>query len=368
MNSLTRIFLVLLRLAIGWHFFFEGVEKLNSLATGPTTTNRPFTSADYLGESTGPFARFFRDQARESDEAILDKLTVAPLSAAYDSTEIPPHRRMSPALQKEWDEEFDHLAERYQLDSRQRALAQKKWEQAKDNTVNWLLTAKSKVKITFPTGIVEVEETIPQRIEDYRNKVKQIREMEANVPEAFGRDVLKEKLRTAKAEAKTMRMELLADLDRQKEAALASLQEVQTSEQKSLAVAAKNPASPVRTIDLATSWALTIIGACLLLGLFTRLACVGGASFLLLLYLSMPPFPWLPEPPRPPEGHYLFVSKNLIEMIALLALATTRSGQWAGMDGLLQFLNPWRRRLRSEENFDRSTATRDQERVPVHGH
>src|SRR6516162_8641555 len=120
MNSFTRIFLVLLRLAIGWHFFFEGVEKLNSLATGPTTTNRPFTSADYLGESTGPFAKFFRDQARESDEAFLDKLTVAP--AGRDASNTPPRTRMSLTLQKEWDEKFDRLAQHYQLDPQQRAL------------------------------------------------------------------------------------------------------------------------------------------------------------------------------------------------------------------------------------------------------
>jgi len=360
--------LVLLRFAIGWHIFFEGVEKLNSLATGPTTTNRPFTSADYLGESTGPLAKFFRDQARESDETILDKLTVVPPATGQDPAKAAPHGRMSTALQKEWDEEFDHLVQHYQLDAQQKALAQKKWEQAKDNAVNWLLTAKSKVKITFPTGLVEVEETIPQRIEDYRNKLRQIREMEANVLDSFGKDVLKEKLRAAKAEAKTMRAELLGDLDRQKEAALVSLQDALTPEQKNLAGASANPASRVRTLDLATSWGLTIIGACLLLGLFTRLACVGGASFLLLLYLSMPPFPWLPEPPRPPEGHYLFVSKNLIEMIALLVLATTASGRWAGLDGLLQFLNPWRRRSRSEESFDQPIVRPDQERVPVHGH
>jgi len=30
------------------------------------------------------------------------------------------------------------------------------------------------------------------------------------------------------------------------------------------------------------------------------------------------------------EGSYLFVNKNVIEMVALLALMTTRSGKWAG--------------------------------------
>jgi hypothetical protein len=80
---------------------------------------------------------------------------------------------------------------------------------------------------------------------------------------------------------------------------------------------------------------------------------VSGAIFLLLLYLAMPPFPWLPDPPRPTEGHYLFVSKNLIEMLALLALATTRSGRWAGLDGLLQFLNPRRWRSHKTMNDER---------------
>jgi uncharacterized membrane protein YphA (DoxX/SURF4 family) len=96
MNTLTRVFLVLLRLAIGWHFFFEGMEKINSLSVGETTTNRPFSSAGYLGEATGPFADFFRDQVRESDEEVLNRLTVVSLAPGEDATMTPPHRRMPP--------------------------------------------------------------------------------------------------------------------------------------------------------------------------------------------------------------------------------------------------------------------------------
>ena len=36
----------------------------------------------------------------------------------------------------------------------------------------------------------------------------------------------------------------------------------------------------------------------------------------------------------------LFINKNLIEMIALLALATTRSGEWVGLDGLKRWFRP----------------------------
>jgi uncharacterized membrane protein YphA (DoxX/SURF4 family) len=94
-------------------------------------------------------------------------------------------------------------------------------------------------------------------------------------------------------------------------------------------------------IDAITRYGLTAVGACLLLGLFTRTACLAGAAFLLLFYLAMPALPWLPESART-EGHYVFVNKNIIEMLALLTLATTRSGRWAGLDGLLYCLAPWR--------------------------
>jgi uncharacterized membrane protein YphA (DoxX/SURF4 family) len=81
-------------------------------------------------------------------------------------------------------------------------------------------------------------------------------------------------------------------------------------------------------------WGLTIVGACLIVGLFSRTACVLAAAFLLGTYLMFPPFPWLPSPPNN-EGYYLFVNKNLIEMLALLALATTTSGRWFGLDALI---------------------------------
>ena len=71
-----------------------------------------------------------------------------------------------------------------------------------------------------------------------------------------------------------------------------------------------------------------------MLGLFTPLAALGGAAYLLSFYLSMPPWPGLPEGPNL-EGHYRYVNKNLIEMLACLALASTPNGLWIGIDALL---------------------------------
>ena len=48
----------------------------------------------------------------------------------------------------------------------------------------------------------------------------------------------------------------------------------------------------------------------------------------------MPPWPGLPASPMA-EGHYLIVNKNLIEMLACLALVCIPTGLWIGLDALL---------------------------------
>jgi uncharacterized membrane protein YphA (DoxX/SURF4 family) len=93
--------------------------------------------------------------------------------------------------------------------------------------------------------------------------------------------------------------------------------------------------------DFAVAWGLTLAGLGLLLGCFTRLSSLVGAILLLLFYIALPPLPGLPDNPMV-EGKYLFVNKNLIEALALLTLATTASGRWFGIDGLLSLLIPFK--------------------------
>ncbi len=98
------------------------------------------------------------------------------------------------------------------------------------------------------------------------------------------------------------------------------------------------PPRPPRTeldwINLATAWGLTFAGLGLMLGLFTPLAALVGATLLGLFYLSLPPWPGLPVPPNA-EGHYWIVNKNLVELLACLSLATLPTGRWIGLDSLL---------------------------------
>jgi uncharacterized membrane protein YphA (DoxX/SURF4 family) len=94
------------------------------------------------------------------------------------------------------------------------------------------------------------------------------------------------------------------------------------------------PDSKIRQINLITMWSLTILGAALMAGLFSRLSALGAAGLLLLFYLPMPPWPGVPEPPGP--EHSLFVNKNLIEFIACLALASMPTGRWIGLDAFIR--------------------------------
>ena len=98
--------------------------------------------------------------------------------------------------------------------------------------------------------------------------------------------------------------------------------------------ASTNPLSWKRTEQLAflLTWSLFGIGLCLMLGLFTRPAALAGAGFMLFVVMSQPSFPGV-YPLDPPQlGHALLVNKDFVEMIALLVIASTVLGRWTGLD------------------------------------
>jgi thiosulfate dehydrogenase [quinone] large subunit len=93
-------------------------------------------------------------------------------------------------------------------------------------------------------------------------------------------------------------------------------------------------------------WGLTIVGLLLILGLFTRLASLAGMGFLLLFYVSTPPFVGYFYS-IPSEGSYLIVNKNLVELCALAVILVTGSGRFAGLDRIVHRLIARRPRLSS---------------------
>ena len=96
--------------------------------------------------------------------------------------------------------------------------------------------------------------------------------------------------------------------------------------------------------DLVTMWGLTIVGLCLILGLFTRLASLAGMAFILMFYLAAPPLVGVFYA-IPSEGSYLIVNKNLVEAAALAVILLTGSGRFAGLDRIVHGLIRRRPRL-----------------------
>jgi len=86
-------------------------------------------------------------------------------------------------------------------------------------------------------------------------------------------------------------------------------------------------------IDFMNIWGMTLIGAGLILGLFTRWASAGGAIMLLFYFLAYPPFPGYMFG-VPVEGSYLWVNRNLIELFILTAFIFVAPGYLYSIDRL----------------------------------
>lgn len=90
----------------------------------------------------------------------------------------------------------------------------------------------------------------------------------------------------------------------------------------------------LQAVDFMNAWGLTLVGAGLILGIFTRLAAIGGIILLLLYYLSHPPLIGV-EYILPSDGSYWLVNKTLIELFMLAVLIVFRTGQYYGIDKLI---------------------------------
>ncbi len=344
MNTGTRLLLILLRVAIGWHLLFAGVAKFHADYRG---------SEGFLRESTGPLAPFYQWLI---GDRLVDEYAVQPLPAGADPATTPLYKRLPKALADEWETYFDRFADHYGLSEAQRQQARGRLEQEMDRTVAWMLNGTKVVKRTTAVGPpVEVEMTTPERVLEYERLRDRLREYQGGeysfgLHTPFAADKVRE-LAADKAALARLRGDLAGDLAARTKAMKEALGDVLTPEQ-----VARGPVpEPVRPtwarmsrldwIDFLVRWGLVVAGAGLILGFFTRTACLIGAALLLSFYLAVPPLPGVPETLRV-EG-YPYVNKNIVEMLALLTLATTASGRWAGLDTLLYHFRLWRRRLRA---------------------
>src|SRR4051794_32750716 len=105
MNNLTRVFLVLLRLAIGWHLLFAGAQKFRPEYRG---------SEGYLQEASGPLTPFYHWMV---GDRLVERLSVP---AADDKDRAKDQKGELPrALDAEWEAYFRAFVQHYGLDEKQ---------------------------------------------------------------------------------------------------------------------------------------------------------------------------------------------------------------------------------------------------------
>ena len=277
--------LVLLRLAIGWHFLYAGLDKL---------TNPDFSSEGFLGQAKGPLADEFHQ-----------------LIPDYDGRQ------------------------RFKLETHTEAFEQYADSFRKRNSLNddqW-----ARVKQSLENGQQELKEFFADQkeaIADYLSNLDRLddakKSQTSEIPFQQKRNWDKQQDLRGKLKRWS------ADIDGIWDGFKADVGEVLTDEQRDLA--AGETIEPKRFVDQFITYTNIAIGVCLLAGLFTRLASLGGALFLLQIVLSQPDFPGLYPPPPPSAGQALLVNKEVIEMMALFALALLPTGRWAGLDFFVHYL------------------------------
>lgn len=97
---------------------------------------------------------------------------------------------------------------------------------------------------------------------------------------------------------------------------------------------AANPAL-LNVVDFLNMWGLTLIGFAMIVGIFTRVAKAGALLLLLFYYVAHPPL-MMADYIFPGEGSYLWVNKNLIELLAVAVLFAFPTGHIIGIDRLIK--------------------------------
>src|SRR4051812_26360971 len=160
-SGLTCFLLILLRLAIGWHFLVEGVHKIHTHWVGKTATNTPWTGAGFFAEGVGPAAPWFRQVLGDPDREALARLQ-------------PENDQLPPALAAEWQDYLDRYAAHYGFDADQKAKATALLADAKGKALTWLKSGVTEVTTAFPSGTVEEKLSTPERVIRYEAKLREI--------------------------------------------------------------------------------------------------------------------------------------------------------------------------------------------------
>jgi uncharacterized membrane protein YphA (DoxX/SURF4 family) len=294
--------LVLLRLAIGIHFFQEGTGKL--------ADSKPF-SAGFFGGAKGPLAPFFKGMVWDPDGRLRLGLPAEndPSFAGHAFKPDP-----NPTL-SHWESYRDRAVRHFGFDDNQTKDAERVTK-----------SIASRYQGYIRSKIDDIEEYYQQLI----RRDEYARKPERNLESLKTHDARNQ------GDGMKLRGPILATIDGMWKDLERQLNEIASDDQRT----AKGWLSIGRVgeqtvsadmVDRIIPFFDVAIGICLIVGLLTRTAAVLGGLFLLSVCTSQ----WPGYPGSAP------IYYQAIEMMALFALAANGAGKWASVDALFGCCRAW---------------------------
>jgi uncharacterized membrane protein YphA (DoxX/SURF4 family) len=274
--------IVALRLAIGWHFFREGADKLVS---------GNFTSVGFMKVAKGPLTPLFHwfiwdadGRARLDREGTLDR----------------------------WSQYCEQVTAHYGFDAKQ--------------------AGKAKEALRFREQ--QFTSLMDDNAEDIDQYFKGLERRDAYRREAGRMEVaaLRGQVETIEKELASQLTGWLTKIDAMWKGLEDDLNALATPEQArqghlALGKPGRKPMDTVFIDQIIPTFDL-VVGILLIIGLFTRITSLAGAGFLAMIVATQ----W-PGAPGAIPAHY-----QIIEMFGCLVLAAVGAGQFAGLDFLVQCL------------------------------
>ena len=277
---LAALALVGLRLVIGWHFWEEGRSKLSTSG---------FSSASFFQQSKGPLASFLHSwSGYRSPQQWLDVETT----------------------KQSWNTYRDKIAQEFNFDESQRKESQKildrhlrllssHFRKNKDELVQYL-KSQEVIDLAAADPMVTAIPSLNSHLDRNRSEISEL-----------------------SARLVTPVRDYWYSLELQ----LHHLRNEQQKQKRKIPVLSV----PTAMVDHIVPYFTLVVGGLLLMGLFSRLASLAGALFLLMVIATQPP--WV--------AGAMPVHSQLIEACGLLVIAGTGAGRLAGLDF---FIHKWRAR------------------------
>ena len=327
--------IVLLRITIGWHFLYEGIHKFDPAAE--------FSAEGFLGIAKGPTAEFYYWMLPDLDG--LQRLELGTIKDEKDKE----HDTFI-VYENAWKEYFEKYLEKYPDVKKDEAevifsryLGSLR-AGATDSKTDIEAFKASKERFEELKKTVRNDATFEQKrrwdsMMKYRNEaagwIRVLDEMGNGLQSELGRLVAPELEGQHGQIVTAPEKELIPPNTFGIQYPVPDIQlsiPPENSFIKSLDLSVK---SRMEAMDLAVMYGLSAIGLCMILGFCNRLACLGGAVFLVNVVLTTYPVPGVYPPLPSMVGNFMFVSKDVVELVALLFLASIPAGRWGGLDYFL---------------------------------